>query len=213
MWDMLGWGVMKKVRFVGLLLLIMGVSVVFAQPIGIMGQKEVVDLVKDDFALQPQVVFLSIGNAFFSRGLIDQAASAYNTALLHRPDYAKAMNNQGVIALKLGQKDVASYWFEQALEYDAKPLYFYNRGIVAFESEDLQEASFYFEKVVALDNSNANAWFDLGVVLGLQAKETNDVSALQQARQAFESVLALNHNFPNAKQNLLIIEEILNEHE
>ncbi len=202
---------MKK----GQLLMISGVMlviaavVVAAQNIVIGGDRRTMERLKGDFDTQPEKIFLAIGNEFFKNGMDTQAADAYQTSLAHNPLYAKAMNNFGVVAIKRNDAYTAEYWFTQAIAQDSdSALFYYNRGILAFNRGDLKSAAADFSEVTRLEE-NVHAWFDLGVVEGLIARDTGHRDSLVRASEAFKHALALDPDFAHAKQNLLIVEDIL----
>ena len=181
-----------------------------AQKIGIWGDRDAILQIKNDLEAQAQRVYLDLGNAFMRNAQWEEASASYNAALTYEPSYAQAMNNQGVVALKQQKPASAAAWFESAIAQDpGEALYRYNRGILAVETGDFNTASAYFKSVTQIEPQNAHAWFDLGVALGLIAKKFGDRNALLASRDAFMSVLELEPGFPNAKQNLLITQQIL----
>jgi tetratricopeptide (TPR) repeat protein len=118
----------------------------------------------------------------------------------------------------------AEAWFHQALEFDADPRTraqaieaydrvlaaqpthidaLINRGTLAYEDAQLEQAADFFARAVQQEPQNAAARFNLGSTL-------DDLGLLQEARQHLRLAVRLDPQNPDARYNLATLCDKLN---
>lgn len=113
----------------------------------------------------------------------DKAMAAYRRALAKRPDFADAYNNLG--RLHHDRSDLADAEALYRLAICAAPeaaLYWFNLGVVLEDRGRVAEAIDAYERTLALDNSFADAHWNLARQLELVGKRGPIVDELVMRR-------------------------------
>ncbi len=170
----------------------------------------------------PVILYNSLGNYYFKLGDSSKAKEFFEKALTLDPNNAKASHNLGVIYYV--QKDLASakHYFEQAILFDANyEKAHYSMALVLIDESDLENALTHLQKVAQINPKNVNAQFDLAVVhVELFRKKeisdqllSSDLELLIKGIEHYNTVLALNENFPDARSNRDIVMQVLKDYE
>lgn len=157
------------------------------------------------------------GNALIATDNLTEAVNAYYRALTLEPGYYKAWNARADALNRDGK-------FSDALESSSKAIslnssyvegwinrgqILYNIGYVyEFEKNDPAKANEYylqqvqaFEKAIALDPANADAWFNKAYALA-------GMKRYDEALAAFDKVKDLNPNYPKIDKNRQIAQQL-----
>lgn len=136
------------------------------------------------------------GLRLHQKGDLRAAARVYQQVIAHNPKHPGAWHFLGVIAMT--QKDAATAleYLEKAITLEAeKPVFWNNYGAALKLVGRLLDAKKAFEKALSLNSAYADAWANLGQVLGLQK--------LPQAEKSLRNALEINPNHPDALQHLI----------
>ena len=120
--------------------------------------------------------------AYEGFGQVAHSVKAYDEAISFEPDNAVLYYNRGVIALKIGQKDIAKKDFTKALELRGDfPEALINRALLASDAGDLKGAEDWLSRAITAQPENALAHNNLGNVLGRQGLHGAAIDAYNRA--------------------------------
>lgn len=144
--------------------------------------------------------YLGLGASYFTRGDLDRAEEAFETALALDPAQLDAHYGLGIIAAEQSRHADAVAHFETVLAeaprfLDAR----YQLGVSLLTLGRTDEAIAALERAVVQRPHDARAITALGVALASAGR-------LDEARQAFEEALRLDPNSEDARRNLSLIE-------
>jgi len=157
------------------------------------------------------------GNALMKTDNLTEAMAAYDQAVTLEPDYYEAWDARADALNREGR-------FSDALESSSRALVinssyvqgWINRGQILYnlgyvyedQKNDLTKANeFYlqqvqaFEKAIALDPTNADAWFNKGYALA-------GLKRYDEAIAAFDKVKELNPDYPKIDKNRQIAQQL-----
>jgi tetratricopeptide (TPR) repeat protein len=146
---------------------------------------------------------LSLGAAFFQRGYIDQAETAFREALRDDPSSAEAYYGLGSAYMKREQGREARDSFERAVKLSASypdtlPNAWNNLGLLATRGGHMDEAIGHFQEALRVSPDYWIALENLGNAYRLQ-KRWDD------ARKTLERALAARPEDPEANYNLAMV--------
>jgi tetratricopeptide (TPR) repeat protein len=159
------------------------------------------------------------GNASLASGNLTAAIDDFNRAIELEPAYYEALNAKADALNRDGQFSGAEALATHALTIN--PDYvpgWINKGQILYnigyyyedQKQDLTTANEYynqqllaFDKAIALEPGNADAWFNKGFALA-------GMKRYDEAIAAFEKVQELNPNYPKIAQNKQIAEKLRN---
>ncbi len=96
--------------------------------------------------------FFSIGYLLYHGNRTEKAISAYDTAIILKPDFWEAFYNSGIARYDLKQHTEAIIAFNKVVELNHNfASAYYNRGIVKSELDQPESAIADFDKVIELD--------------------------------------------------------------
>jgi tetratricopeptide (TPR) repeat protein len=137
-----------------------------------------------------------LGAALTNQGKLEEAITAYNKALLIKPDYAEGHNNMGVAFKAQGKPDEAITAYNKALLI--KPDYaegHNNMGAALTNQGKLEEAIAAFNKALLIKPDYAEAHYNLGLTLQAQDK-------FEEAIAAYNKALLIKPDYAEAHRNL-----------
>jgi Flp pilus assembly protein TadD/ADP-heptose:LPS heptosyltransferase len=127
----------------------------------------------------------TLGLVLEALGEYEQAATAYQKAILFKPDYAEAYHNMAILLLSQGRYAAAVEKCRQAVSL--RPDYAEAYNTMAFSLEQQQrydEAIENYERAVRLKPDYAEAYNHLGVVLNEQGRSAEAIESYRRALQA-----------------------------
>jgi len=129
-------------------------------------------------------------------GDLDNAITAFCTAIKLNPKYSPAYNNLGLVLQNTNRLPEAEACFGRAIELNPKDHSAYNNlGLVLMNLGHLPKAEYCFRKAIKLNPNQSTIYTNLGTVL----EETNQ---LIEARIAYCRAVELNPKHPEANYNL-----------
>lgn len=140
----------------------------------------------------------NLGNNYASRGLIENAVSQYEAAIVLNPDYAEARNNLGIIYDSMGRHDLAVERFRSAVRID--PLYVEarnNLGTAYWKSGFYEAAIDEYRAALTIRPDDAELHYNLGIAYA--SKGMRDA-----AIESYLAALRLNPDYAEAHNNLSV---------
>ena len=137
------------------------------------------------------------------KGNYEAAVTSFEMAILLDKENYDAYQSLGDIYQDMGDVETAIEYYCQALKIKENPRSYRALGIAFWENDDIDEAIIAFEKCISLDDTNYEAYDNLGTAL---LDGSGDVEG---AMKCFKSALSLNHNDALAYFNLGKIYQIL----
>lgn len=133
------------------------------------------------------------GDVYFSKGEYEKAVTSYSTYLATEPRDIKTIYNRGRAYEELGQYDLALQDFKKVIKEDplnvnahlSITVDYYNR------LKDYENTIFFAEKVLKLDETNANAFTLMG-------KAQQKLGNVKEALEAYNSAISVNENYAEA---------------
>ena len=139
--------------------------------------------------------FFSIGFLLYHGNRTEKAISAYDTAIVVKPDFWEAYNNQGIIRNDLEQYIEAIPDFNKAIELNQNFAdTYYCRGISYSQLGQYKKAMSDFNKAIELNQDFTDAYYNLGTI---KAELGNYAEAIVD----FNKAIALKPNFVEAYHN------------
>jgi Flp pilus assembly protein TadD len=136
----------------------------------------------------------NLGEAYASRGRIDEAISQCRQALAIKPRYAEARYNLGFAYYKKGMLDEAIVEYKEALSAEPRyPRALNNLGSVYLEKGETHQAIFYFMKAVQFKSVKPEVLIGLSVALSRLGMQDKAIDRAQSAL-ALKPGLAVAHN-------------------
>jgi len=148
-------------------------------------------------ALDPRspVAHYNLGRALDDRGHSEAAAARYHQALVVDPAWLPARNNLAAILIERGEITEARPHVERALRGERDPLTFINLCRLLVAEDKPLEAAEAAREAIAIDGSNAAAYFVYGRALAAQA-------LLEQAIDAYAHAVRIDPDHIQARNNL-----------
>ena len=137
------------------------------------------------------------------KGNYEAAITSFEMAILLDKENYDAYQSLGDIYQDMGDIETAIEYYCQALKIKENPRSYRALGIAFWENDDIDEAIIAFEKCISLDETNYEAYDNLGTAL---LDGSGDV---ERAMKCFKSALSINHNDALAYFNLGKIYQIL----
>jgi tetratricopeptide (TPR) repeat protein len=106
----------------------------------------------------------NLGNYWFQRGDNIKAFAYYNKTIAIEERYFMAFNNRGLIHQTNGDIDKAIADFNKTIQLKDYPKAYIIRGVLFFQQGENAQAKQDFKEGIALDDTYALAWFNLGSV-------------------------------------------------
>ncbi len=170
----------------------------------------------------PSVLFFAVGNDLALRGETDKAIDAFKQSIEYDPDNAYALHNLGVLYHELGDIQEAEKILLRSIESDenyAKA--YYSLALIYYDNKEYAKAISMLDEVVSIEPANANAHFDLGVFHVKRFRQKEDLGSvseedlldLREGLSHYLAVVRIDADFPHAKSNAIIVENVLNEYQ
>nr|WP_094605958.1 tetratricopeptide repeat protein [Sporomusa silvacetica] len=141
-------------------------------------------------------MYLDLGIRLTLRGDLENAVTAFGTAIKLNPKYAPAYNNLGLVLKKTKRLHEAEACFCRAIELKPNDTHAYNNlGLVLMDLGDLQKAEECFRRAIKLDPNQSAIYSNLGTVL-------EEINQFAEAEIAYRRAVELNPNYPEAHYNL-----------
>ena len=106
----------------------------------------------------------ALGDALSERGRMSEAETAYRNALSVR-ESALTYNNLGNLYAATGRFKGATTAYQKAVEIEPDYIEAYmNKGLAAMQAEQITDAHSAFERAAILDPTNAEIFYNLGVI-------------------------------------------------
>ena len=137
------------------------------------------------------------------KGNYEAAITSFEMAILLDKDNYDAYQSLGDIYQDMGDMETAIEYYCKALKIKENPRSYRALGIAFWENDDIDEAIIAFEKCLCLDETNYEAYDNLGTAL---LDGSGDVD---RAMTCFKTALSINHNDALAYFNLGKIYQIL----
>lgn len=128
------------------------------------------------------VAYYTLGDAFQSKGSIEDAIVNYAEALRINPHYADAHNNLGTILRRKGHLEEARKHYSEAIRINPNHANAHtNIGNVLFAQGKAVEAAIHYSKVISIDRNLAEAHYGIGNILIAQNKTLESIHHFQEA--------------------------------
>ena len=157
------------------------------------------------------LVLAKLGEAYETDGKYQDAADAYQKAVMGKPDPAY-YNNLGNCLARIGKTDEATAAYQQAIQLDPTntAMYWRNLAVGLYNTGKIKESIDPLKKATDADPKSAQAWYLLGAALvnTMEFKQDGDklVPVMQPGTiEAYQKAIALDPNGPygaQAKQGL-----------
>ncbi|WP_142785685.1 tetratricopeptide repeat protein [Changchengzhania lutea] len=146
---------------------------------------------------KPEIV-KNIALIYVSQGDNEKALTAMKDARAESPDDVNLILSEANVHYKMGNKEEFKSLLEMATEKDPmNPELQYNLGVIASESEQLEESMAYYKKAIELDPDYVNAYINISALilgkeqpmieemnnLGSSAADNKRYDELKDARQ------------------------------
>jgi serine/threonine-protein kinase len=123
----------------------------------------------------------------------DEAEKEFRRVIALNPEIPRGYSNLGAVCFRQGKLDEAERMFHRSVEIRPTPGALSNLGTTLFYLRRYGEAAEAFEKAVALDERNANAWLNLGRALFMSPGRREEArEPLKRARVLLEEQLQVN---------------------
>ena len=167
----------------------------------------------------PSALYFAVGNDLAARGETHKAIDAFERSVRYDPDNAYALHNLGVLYHLQGDSQKAKELLLMSIESDenyAKAQY--SLALIYYEGKDYDDAISMLDAVVNLEPQNANAHFDLGVIHVERFRQEEDAGSaieedildLQEGLSHHLAAAQIDADFPHARSNAIIVENVLN---
>jgi Flp pilus assembly protein TadD len=141
-------------------------------------------------------MYLDLGIKLIMQGDLENAITAFCTAITLNPNYSPAYNNLGLVFKNTNRPHEAESCFCRAIELNPNDSYAYNNlGLVLMGLGNLQKAEECFHRAIKLNPYDPAIYNNLGTVL----EETYHFT---EAELAYRRAIKLNPNYPEAHNNL-----------
>ena len=138
----------------------------------------------------------NLGNAYASKGRLDQAISEYKRALILKPHYAEAHNNLASAYVLKGKWDKAISEIKQSLAINPNYAMAHNNlGSIYHKKGDLDKAISEYKQAIAIKPDYAKAHGNIGLIY--YSKGMFDEAIFE-----YEKALAINPNLSEIHYNL-----------
>jgi tetratricopeptide (TPR) repeat protein len=128
--------------------------------------------------------YLNLGIAYANQDRLDEAISAFKTALLFRPDFANAHNDIGNIYVKQNRLNEAISAFKTATQFKPDYAEAYNNLGNAYDKQNrFDEAISAFKTATQFKPDYAEAYNNLGIAYAIQNRLNEAISAFKTATQ------------------------------
>lgn len=135
-------------------------------------------------------------------GRLAEAQLLYQQILQRNPRQSDALHFLGVLAFQSGDHNQAINFINQAIKVDpAKPLYFYNQGLVFRSQGDFIAAANSYRRAIALKPDYSEAYYNLGNALFELANSRPNTNFLLEAEVNYRYSLTIKPN-PDTYNNL-----------
>jgi tetratricopeptide (TPR) repeat protein len=159
------------------------------------------------------LLWAKLGEAYDTAGRNEDAAQAYQQAIVVKPDVPGYYNNLGNVLAREGKIDEAKAAYSKSAELDPPnaATAWRNFGISLYNANRLADAIEPLQKSTELDPKNAQAWYLLGasLLMKMTTKKVGDREEVQLAPgtvEAYQKAEELDPNGPwgaQAKQGLV----------
>ena len=149
-------------------------------------------------------------HAFFSIGFLlshgnrtEKAISAYDTAIVLKPDFWEAFYNLGIVRNSFSQYKEAIAYFNKVTKLNSDfPKTYYSRGIAHFKLIQYKEAMVDFDKAIELDPNFANAYYNRGTMKSESGNYEGAIADFNRGIKSDPDSVKLHFNRGTAKANL-----------
>lgn len=139
---------------------------------------------------------LDFGIQLTLEGDLENAVTAFCSAIQARPDYAPAYNNLGLVLRQTERFQEAKACFCRAIELESEDAFAYNNlGLVLMDLEEWEASEQCFRVALQLKPKESRISNNLGTVLEEQRK-------LEEAEAAYRQAIALQPEHAEARYNL-----------
>jgi tetratricopeptide (TPR) repeat protein len=164
------------------------------------------------------LLWAKLGEAYDTAGRNEEAAQAYQQAIVAKPDVPGYYNNLGNVLARLGKIDEAKAAYTKSAELDPTnaATAWRNFGISLYNANRLSDAVEPLQKSAELDPKNAQTWYLLGasLVSKMTTKKVGDKEEVQFAPgtvEAYQKAVELDPNGTygaQAKQGLEMLQQL-----
>jgi len=124
-------------------------------------------------------IHVSMGNRFFTMGNFQRASAEYNKALTRNPKNTDAINALGNTYMMLKRNDDAKKLYVQSLELLKTTDALCKLGIIHLQSGNLDSAYFYLADAIAVDSTNPEANYYIGMFYAYTQKSDSAINHLE----------------------------------
>jgi tetratricopeptide (TPR) repeat protein len=149
------------------------------------------------------VAYNALGVIYSQQGDYEKAMEQFDQAISLKQPYYKAIYNKFNLLLGGGKMDEAIKLLEGVVEkYPDHADGFINLGVLAGRRGEIDKAIGYFDKAIALDSRDFDAYFKKGQLLVVQKR-------YDEALACFQKVLEIEPRYSPATQARQLVEDIL----
>lgn len=125
---------------------------------------------------------LELADLHQGAGRLQEAEAGYRAVLADDPENADAYNGLGLLAMRIGQHDVAGQLFGMAVELaPGDTVFLCNQGTALYGESRLDEARAVFEQALAHDEHCAKALLNIGIIHKARREYAQSTEVLNRA--------------------------------
>ncbi|MBC2717948.1 MAG: tetratricopeptide repeat protein [Desulfobacteraceae bacterium] len=148
---------------------------------------------------QEDDLFNKLGNAFFQKGLFEQALTYVKKSLKENPDNPVAGNNMGNILIKMNKPDEAVTYYQQALQLKPDDTELLNNLSNAYLiTGEIRKAVKYLNQALTIEPQKALTLNNIGTAYFYQGQ-------YNQAEKFYLSAIEINPEYSDAHFNLALV--------
>jgi tetratricopeptide (TPR) repeat protein len=160
------------------------------------------------------VPYLSLGNAYYREGMVDEAIEAYRSALRLKPDYVKAYRNLGRAYNRKGMVDEAIKAYRSALRLKPDYVWAHNDlGNAYFKKAQYEEALEEYREALKIKPGLAGTHLNMGNVYYIMGRTDEAIDNYRTALRLAPDLADARFNLALAYKKKGLNEEAIKEFE
>src|SRR3989338_925356 len=169
----------------------------------------------------PEDLAMAAGSYYYNKGNYEKAAEYFALAAALNPESKEAFHDLATSYYQLNDIKNAELNFKQSIQIDSEyAAAHYSLGLLYYHNKELDSTIENFKKAAELDSS-AMHYFDLAIATVEKFRNiektgrisAGDLSILREGIAHYSKAVELDSDYPNAKGNLQVVKEVLNNYE